>query len=169
MIDSEGTDDTFLCSTNAAFHTEMMAVGESHPTPSVLESSSTITTFRDWGCTNFTRERATVSYCSMAMSDGPIATDYAQGPDVCASRGLGLSIDSILLRASVCHPSPKVRARTVCPEAGKEAISSGSEPLKALVRGLPLPRPPSFRVRLGCLPLAALGPVSEETANEVVS
>ena len=30
---------------------------------------------------------------------------------------------------------------------GTEAISSGFEPAKALVRGLPLPRPPSFRVR----------------------
>ena len=101
MIDSEGTDDTFLCSTNDAFHTEMMAVAPNS--------------------------------------------------------------------ASVCHPSPKVRARTVGPEAGKEAISGGSAPVKALVRGVPLPRPPSLRVRLGCLPLAVLGPVSGEAANEVVS
>ena len=67
-----------------------------------------------------------------------------------ASRGLRLSI---LLRASICHPSPKIRASTVCPGAGKEAINSGFDPVKALVRPLPLPRPPSFQVRLGSLPL----------------
>jgi hypothetical protein len=65
-------------------------------------------------------------------------------------RALGLSI---LLRASVWRPSPKIRVSTVCPEAGREATSSGFEPAKALVRGLPLPRPPSFRAHLGCLPV----------------
>ena len=64
---------------------------------------------------------------------------YAQRdkvPDLC-TRGLGLSI---LHDAPVSRPSPKIRVR-VCPEAGKEVISSGFEPAKALVRGLPLPRP----------------------------
>ena len=35
--------------------------------------------------------------------------------------------------------------------SSEEAISGGFEPAKALVRGLPLPQPPSYRDHLGCL------------------
>ena len=58
-----------------------------------------------------------------------------------------------LLGAPICHRSLRIRVSTVCAEAGREAISSGFEPAKALVRGLPLPRPPSFRDHLGRLPV----------------
>ena len=61
---------------------------------------------------------------------------------------------SILLEASTCHQSPKIRVSTVCPGAGKEVISTGGfKPAKALVMELPLPRPPSFRVYLGSQPV----------------
>src|SRR6266702_650947 len=81
--------------------------------------------------------------------------DYAQGSR--AKRGAsvreGHSGCPFLIGAPVCHPSPRIRVGTVCAEAGREAIISSFEPAKALVRGLPLPRPPSFRDHLGCLPV----------------
>jgi hypothetical protein len=92
----------------------------------------------------------------MGPSSGPLpAMDYVKGthdkvPDMCARRGLGLSI---LFSTSDWHPSPKIRVSTVCPEAGREATRSSFEPAKALVRGLPLPRPPSFQTHVGCLPV----------------
>ena len=41
-----------------------------------------------------------------------------------------------MLEVSACHLSQMIRVSTVCPEAGKEAISIRFEPAKALVRGL---------------------------------
>ncbi len=81
--------------------------------------------------------------------------DYAQGSRAkCgASAREGHSGCPFLLGAPVCYQSPRISVGTVCAEAGREAISSGFEPAKALVRGLPLPRPSSFRDHLGCLPV----------------
>ncbi len=71
---------------------------------------------------------------------------------------LGLSF---LLSTSVCHPSPRIGVSTVRPGAGIEANSSSVEPAKALVRGPPLSRLPSFQVQLG----AYQSPVGE-SAND---
>src|SRR6266702_7285393 len=81
--------------------------------------------------------------------------DYAQGSRVkCgASVREGYSVCPFLLGAPLCHPSPRISVSTMYAEAGREAISSGFETAKALVRVLPLPRPSSFRDHLGCLPV----------------
>jgi hypothetical protein len=68
-------------------------------------------------------------------------------PDTCVrDQGLGLSS---LRDALTCCPSPKIRASRPSlvrrAEVSKEAVwVCGFKPAKALVRGLPLPRPPSF-------------------------
>ena len=75
---------------------------------------------------------------------------------VCVREGTVLGL-STLLGASVSHPSPRIGVCTICPEAGKEARCSGFEPAKALIRWLPLLRPPSFRDPFRCLPLSTGG------------
>ena len=54
-------------------------------------------------------------------------------------------------------PSPMLRACSVCLEAGKEAISSGFEPAKALIRWLPLPRPSSYSLHWMTRPMMRPG------------
>ena len=62
-----------------------------------------------------------------------------------------------LLGAPVSHPSPRIRICTVCQEASKEAVCSGFEPAKALIRWPPLPRPPTFQDPHRGLPLSTGG------------
>src|SRR6266702_1112154 len=106
----------------------------------------------------FTCRSQTQERCNLLIPEvtpHQIWPDSAQGSRArCgASVREGHSGCPFLLGAPVCHPSPRIRVSTVYAEAGKEAISSGFEPANALVRGLPLLRPPSFRDHLGCLPV----------------
>ena len=80
------------------------------------------------------------NFCRNMISGASVASVRSKVPDsdMRARRGLRLSA---LLSTSVCHPSQKIRVSTVCPEPGKEAISSGFEPAKSVVRGLPTATP----------------------------